>query len=440
MSEEWLGRELAHRYTPTHKLAEGGMAEIYVARQRALAGFEKDVVIKVLLRRLREDKRVVEMFLDEARIGAVLNHPNIVHVYDVGEHDGLPYIAMEYIRGEELSELCRRGLELGHFLPFPHAVDLVRQAAEGMGYFHAKRDEHDQPLEIVHRDISPSNLLVTLDGGLKVIDFGIARSRRSPSHGQRMVPGKANYMAPEQARGEPIDHRADIYSLGIVLYEITVGKRLFKGRPDEVVKLVAKGQIKPPTYVRRDFPAALEAIVMRALEPHAADRYQNAYELASDLQEFLHEAHLKSGPFRIAQYLDELAHMGGQERRPELVVAGEAWIDDEGEDALDFGRVFKEVKKEAVPAAKPAPAAAPAPAPAPKPAPAAAPKPAPAAAAAAAPAPSLTTSQARLVTPIPSGPFGQSIVERDAGKSPLPWVLLGAAIATLVAIVVVALR
>jgi serine/threonine-protein kinase len=355
------------RYALVRPLASGGMAEIFLARpQKALAGFEKDIVVKLLKDRYVQDKRVVEMFLEEARIGAQLNHPNIVHVYDVGDHRGQPFIAMELIHGEELSQLCRHGLEQGMFLPVEHAVDLVRQAAEGMGYFQHKRRDDGKALAIVHRDISPSNLLVTSDGVLKIIDFGIAKARTRGGGAmraeiERLVPGKYNYMSPEQVRGEPVDHRSDIYSLGIVLYEISVGKRLYKGRPEEVMDRIAKGKIKPPTFVRNKFPAALEHIVMRALEPHPEDRYQSAYELANDLEEFLREARLRSGPMRIAQYLDELRAKSGGQRRPELIMQGEAWVDDEGDDVLDFDRSFADVKRESRAAGssvRPGPAAA----------------------------------------------------------------------------------
>ena len=228
------------RYTLVRRLAVGGMAEIYLARQAAMAGFEKEVVIKCLRPELVDDNRIVEMFLDEARIGALLNHPNIVHVYDVDSHDDIPYIAMEYIVGEELNELCRRGLTHGKFLPLPHAVELIRQAAAGMGYFHAKRSSPDSalegaPLDIVHCDISPSNLLVTEDGFLKLIDFGIPKARGQRFRSESVIPGKLSYMSPEQAARQPVDHRSDIFSLGIVLYEITVGKRLFRGNAAEVV-------------------------------------------------------------------------------------------------------------------------------------------------------------------------------------------------------------
>ena len=340
------------RYTLIRRLAVGGMAEIYLARQAAMAGFEKEVVIKRLRHELADDPRIVEMFLDEARIGALLNHPNIVHVYDVDEHDGIPYIAMEYIVGEELNELCRRGIAHDRFLPLEHAVELMRQAAAGLGYFHAKRGAEggelaNVPLEIVHLDISPSNLLVTQDGFLKVIDFGIARARGQRQRGETL-PGKLSYMSPEQAVRGPhaprtppvVDHRSDIFSLGIVLYEITVGRRLFRGNAQEVVDKLSQAQIEPPTFARRSFPPALEAIVMRALEKHPEDRYQTAYDLADDLETFLRDARLHSGPVRIARYLDLLTGVGGGKRRPELVSEAEARALQDGEpnQELDFDK------------------------------------------------------------------------------------------------------
>ncbi len=326
------------RYTLNRRLAVGGMAEIYLARQAAMAGFEKEVVIKRLRQELADDPRIVEMFLDEAKIGAQLNHPNIVHVYDVDEHDGIPYIAMEYIIGEELNELCRRGISHGRFLPLEHAVELMRQAAAGLGYFHAKRGSEgtalsNEPLEIVHLDISPSNLLVTQDGFLKVIDFGIARAK-GQTHRTDVLPGKLSYMSPEQAARDPVDHRSDIFSLGIVLYEITVGKRLFRGPASEVVARLIDATVEPPTFARRNFPPALESIVMRTLEKHPDDRYQSAYDLADDLESFLREEKLHSGPVRIARYLDMLAIASGGARRPELISEAEARRD--GGDELDF--------------------------------------------------------------------------------------------------------
>jgi hypothetical protein len=240
---------------------------------------------------------------------------------------------MEYIVGEELNELCRRGITHDRFLPIEHAVELMRQAAAGMGYFHAKRTSEGSALDIVHLDISPSNLLVTQDGFLKVIDFGIARYRGQQAR-HDVLPGKLSYMSPEQAARKPVDHRSDVFSLGIVLYEITVGKRLFRGPAQEVVERLIEASVEPPTFARRNFPPALESIVMRTLERHPEDRYQSAYDLADDLESFLRDEKLNSGEVRIARYLDMLSIAAGGARRPELISEAEA-RGGEGDD-LDF--------------------------------------------------------------------------------------------------------
>jgi serine/threonine protein kinase len=336
-------RPIGDRYWPVRLLAVGGMAEIYLARQSGAgsgggelldASFDKELVIKRLKPALAADPAMVDMFLDEARVSALFHNPHVVQIFDVGEEDGVPYIVMEYIRGEELNELCRRGLSAGAFLPLEHAVELVRQAAMALGYVHALRDPDGRGLDVVHCDVSPTNLLVTEDGYLKVIDFGITRSRGQRRRNEHAVPGKLSYMSPEQARREPLDHRSDIFSLGVVLYEIALGRRLFKGPAQEVVKRLARCDVKPPTFVQREFPGMLESVIMRALEARAADRYASAYDMADELEEFLRESGLRSGPLRVARYLDELAVAVGGERRPELVSERE----EREEDALDFDR------------------------------------------------------------------------------------------------------
>src|SRR4029079_4406474 len=275
--EDVIGRQVG-RYRVVSHLATGGMSELYIARQEAVGGFEKNLVIKVLQARYAQHPRVVGMFLDEARLAAKLNHPNIVHVYDVAEDAGNKFIAMEYIHGETLTDILKRGVEVGSFLPIEHAVHIISQVAAGLDYAHRRHDASGGLLRIVHRDVSPSNIMVSYEGQTKIIDFGIARVQDQIREESGMHPGKASYMSPEQITGEPVDYRSDIFSLGIILYETTLARRLWRGAPEDVMKRIISEAIAPPTTVRQDYPAALEAIVMKALERRPDDRYQAAEE------------------------------------------------------------------------------------------------------------------------------------------------------------------
>jgi len=302
---DFIGKHVG-RFTILSHLASGGMAELYIARQEAVGGFEKNLVVKMLQERYAKNPRVLEMFLDEARLAAKLNHQNIVHVYDVDKTEGTHYIAMEYIHGETVTDIVRRSIARGEFLPMEHAVQIVADTAAGLAYAHESRDADGRPTRIVHRDVSPSNILVTYEGITKLVDFGIARVQDQIREESGMRPGKVSYMSPEQVRGEIADHRADIYAMGIILYEITVGRRLWRGAPDVVMQRILEEQVPPPTYVRRGYPPALELIIMKALEKRPADRQQSAAELQRELLEFMEESGLKSGPRRLAHYMKDL--------------------------------------------------------------------------------------------------------------------------------------
>ena len=307
--QDLIGRQVG-RYSVVRHLASGGMAELYIAKQEAMGGFEKPVVLKVLQPRYAEIPRVVTMFLDEARLAAKLNHPSIVHVYDVAEEDpgrgGMKYIAMEYIHGETVADIVKRGLAADNYLPLEHAVHVVRQAAGGLGYAHDRREEDGHVLRIVHRDVSPTNILVSYEGQTKIVDFGIARAQDELREESGIRPGKASYMSPEQVRGQGADARSDIFSLGIILYELTLCQRLYRGTPDVVMRRITDENIAPPTAIRRDYPTQLELIVMRALEKRPEDRYQSAAEMQHDLEEFLDESGMRSGNRRMALYLNDL--------------------------------------------------------------------------------------------------------------------------------------
>src|SRR5882672_7155527 len=304
-ADDMLDRQVG-RYRVVRHLASGGMAELYIARQEAMGGFAKEIVVKILQPRYAENPRVVQMFLDEARLAAKLNHQSIVHVYDVAEDGGMKYIAMEYIRGETLTEIVKHGLAAGKYLPLEHAVHVARQAAAGLAYAHAWREPDGHLMRIVHRDVSPTNILVTMEGQTKIVDFGIARVQDELREESGIRPGKASYMSPEQVRGEGVDTRSDIFSLGIILYELALGQRLFRGPAEVVMKRIAAEKVAPPTAVKRDFPPALELIIMRALEKRPQDRYQSAEDMRVDLEEFLADEGLRTGSRRMALYLSEI--------------------------------------------------------------------------------------------------------------------------------------
>lgn len=380
--QDLTGRQIG-RYTVVRHLASGGMAELYIARQEAMGGFEKPVVLKILQPRYARNPRVVTMFLDEARLAAKLNHASIVHVYDVADDGGMKYIAMEYIHGETVADIVKRGLAVDKYLPLEHAVYIGSETAAGLAYAHERREPDGQVWRIVHRDVSPTNILVTYEGQTKLVDFGIARAQDELREESGILPGKASYMSPEQVRGQGADHRSDIFSLGILLYELTLCRRLYRGPAEEVMKRIAEESVTPPTAIRRDYPAPLELIVMRALEKRPEDRYQSAAEMRHDLEEFLDDSGLRTGNRRLALYMNELfaPDAAGSAGSPVPALEGRS---EERSEELDFDRRAPLGMRIEVAADEPSPArartgAAPAPtaAPVPKPAPSVAARPAP---------------------------------------------------------------
>jgi eukaryotic-like serine/threonine-protein kinase len=286
----WSSGDAVGRYHLLAKIATGGMAEIWLARQAGPRGFEKVIVIKRIVDSLSADPEFVEMFLDEARIAAQLNHPNIVQIFDLGEHAGAYYIAMEYLPGENLATVARAALKAGITLPIPHAVKIIAQAVEGLGHAHGRVGVNGMKLNVVHRDVSPQNIIITYDGLVKLVDFGIAKAanRGSQTLGGQ-IKGKVAYMAPEQATGEVIDHRADLFSIAVVLYELVTRTRLFH-REDQFQALtqVTSDEAVQPAHVRNpDVPEGLSAILSRALEKKPDDRYPDAAAFQAALEGWL---------------------------------------------------------------------------------------------------------------------------------------------------------
>jgi serine/threonine-protein kinase len=282
--EEYQPKQLG-RYILFQRLARGGMAELHLASMSGADGFARVVVVKRMLPQFAEDPEFVRMLLNEAKLVAQLHHPNIVQVLDLAHEGDEHFIVMEFIHGADLRTLLRESAR-SRTLPLPCAIEIVLGVAAGLHHAHEARDASGKPLAIVHRDISPSNVLVGHDGNVKVVDFGIAKAlahTRMTSTGT--IKGKMGYMAPEQCRGDAVDRRADVFALGVLLYEATLRRRMFVGDNQfAIMNAVLRADYVAPREIDPDYPAELERIIGRALQPDAQDRYSTAAALAGELE------------------------------------------------------------------------------------------------------------------------------------------------------------
>jgi serine/threonine protein kinase len=277
----------ANRYAILAKLATGGMAELFLARTTSTGGVERYVVLKRVLPDKLADRNFVAMFLDEARLVAQLQHPNIAQVFDTGRLGESYFFSMEYVHGETVRELVARAHELAQPVPIGCTLTIIANAAAGLHHAHEKLGFDGVPLGIVHRDVSPSNLLVSFEGNVKLVDFGVAKAttKRSVDTADGRVKGKIGYLSPEQCRGRASDRRSDLFSLGIVMWELLVGARLYKRDNDyDTMEAIAIDPIDAPSTRRPEIPPALDAIVMKLLAKAPGDRYQNAEELGEALE------------------------------------------------------------------------------------------------------------------------------------------------------------
>ncbi|NBD13619.1 protein kinase domain-containing protein [Corallococcus silvisoli] len=276
------------QYVLVRKLAEGGMAEIFLAKLLGADGFERNVVLKRMLPALSAIPDFVEMFRDEARLAAKLAHPHIVQIHELGFTEGCYYICMEYLAGEDFSTTLRLAGRRRQYVPLPVVMRVLIDAARGLHYAHTFTNEQGQPLHVVHRDVSPSNLYVTYQGQVKVLDFGIAKAEsRLVQTRTGVVKGKYIYMAPEQAQGKEVDHRADVFSLGVSLYEAVTHVRPFSRENDlAVLNALLHGEFEKPRALRADLPEGLEAIILKAMAFKPQDRYATAEDFAVDLEAF----------------------------------------------------------------------------------------------------------------------------------------------------------
>jgi serine/threonine-protein kinase len=277
------------RYLLDRRLAIGGMAEVFLGRVEGPAGFEKKVVIKRILPHHSNDQRYVNMFLDEARIAARFNHPNLVQIHELAKIQGQFCMVMEYIEGKDLETVRDLCLKLKRYMPLPVLSFVIAETAEGLHYAHDLTNEEGEPLNVVHRDVSPANVIMTWIGGIKVVDFGIAKSRESSTETESgVIKGKFSYLSPEQAAGETLDCRSDIFSLGTILYELVTLTQCFtRASTFETLDAVAAADFTPPRRLRPDIPEELERILMKMLERKREDRYENAVAVSRQLRRFM---------------------------------------------------------------------------------------------------------------------------------------------------------
>jgi serine/threonine protein kinase/tetratricopeptide (TPR) repeat protein len=294
------------KYEKIRRIAQGGMGEVFLARQTGV--LDRLAILKALRTDLGKEKEFVDQFLDEARVAATLNHPNIVAIYDVGEWHGTHYIAMEYIAGEDLSRLWYAAAKAGIGLPFQVSVRIIMEAALGLDHAHRAKDVRGKPLNIVHRDISPQNIMVRADGVTKLVDFGIAKAANKASRTQAgMVKGKLQYMSPEQVRGEPLDGRSDQFSLGIVLWEMCTGRRLFKADNEiNTLQKILQNPIPKPSQHVPGFPAELEAVIMKMLERDINRRFASLGDVAVKLKEYLDRSSVSVGEVSVAAFVQQI--------------------------------------------------------------------------------------------------------------------------------------
>jgi len=277
------------KYLLLERINVGGMAEVFIAKAFGVEGFERILAIKKILPTMAEDEEFIAMFIDEARISVQLNHTNIVHIHELGKHNNAFYIAMEYVAGRDLRTLLERYRKKKELMPTVQAAYLAARICEGLDYAHRKKDARGQDLNIIHRDVSPQNILVSYDGEVKIIDFGIAKAaNRSQKTQAGILKGKFGYMSPEQVRGLPIDRRSDIFAVGVILYEMLTGERLFVGESDfSTLDKVRNADVPLPSTYNPKIPPELEKVVLKALTREPSDRYQWASDLQEDLMKFL---------------------------------------------------------------------------------------------------------------------------------------------------------
>jgi serine/threonine-protein kinase len=327
-------------YEVTELLAAGGMAEIFLGRKPGPGGFEKPLVIKRITKKLIGDREIEAMFLDEARVQALLDHPNIVQIYDFGEEKGSYFIAMELIRGATLRWVIDNATAVRRPIPLQHALHIASDILSGLHYAHERSDDDGTPLKLIHRDISPVNILISKSGIAKLCDFGVAKSEMQRVMTRAgIVKGKFRYMAPEQLNAEAIDRRADLFSVGAVLWEMLVGRRLFDhGSEDDVVAAIRAGDYPAPSDFRPGLPRPVDRILRRALHANRDRRFRSGREFQLACEEILRLLPQASNSVLVGEYvtaeLDGTAGLGVPTRKRQYTPENDSLVAS-GFEALD---------------------------------------------------------------------------------------------------------
>ncbi|HVY47284.1 MAG TPA: serine/threonine-protein kinase, partial [Minicystis sp.] len=293
------------RYRVIERLASGGMAEVFLAESAGIEGFKKQVAIKRVLPHLSEKKRFIAMFLDEARLSAHLSHSNVAQVFDIGVGDNAYFIVMEYVDGADLKMVIEYMKKSGKAFPVEAACFIAARICEGLTYAHELKGTDGAPLNVVHRDMSPPNVLITKHGEVKIVDFGLAKATSQLEKSEAgIIKGKFSYLSPEAAQGLDVDHRTDIFAVGIILWEMLAGRRLFLGESDfATVKMVQSAQIPPLSQLNKAVPVDLERILARALAREPEKRYASARDLGRDLTGFLYKFGRPVSAWDVAEFV-----------------------------------------------------------------------------------------------------------------------------------------
>jgi len=337
------------KYLLLDKIAVGGMAELFRAKITGAEGFEKLTAIKKILPHLTVEEDLVNSFIDEAKLAALLQHQNIVQIYDFGDMESSHFIAMEHLFGKDLRHIANKSKEEKLPLSLEYALYITSRVCEGLDYAHNLKDLQGKPLNIIHRDISPPNIFITYDGEVKIVDFGIAKAASHSTMTQvGTIKGKVCYMSPEHADGKTIDHRSDIFSTGILLYEMVTGRRMYSGDTLEILSRVREAEFEPPERVIEDLPPKVYEILHRSLAKYAGQRYQSNAEMLSDLEECIHQNSFRPTVRGLARAMKELFEEEIAAEEQVMREAAQISVTDQSEAEADTIPLRKEPEKPGV--------------------------------------------------------------------------------------------